>query len=76
MAFQCASGIDVILDGTNYAYWSHLMQIFLKEPKLWKYIASKIAQPDHKDSKYKEKESAVGKINSWIANSVIPSIGN
>ena len=34
------------------------------------------AQPDSKDSKYEEWESAVGKINSWIANSMIPSIGN
>ena len=49
---------------------------FSERTELWKYIASKIAQPDPKDSKYEENESAVAKINSWIANSVIPSIGN
>lgn len=48
----------------------------MKGQKLWKYVVSTIAQPDSKDSKYEEWEPAVGKINSWIANSVIPSIGN
>lgn len=32
--------------------------------------------PDIRDQKYEEWESSVGKINSWIANSVTPSIGN
>ena len=71
-----ANGITVILDRTNCAYWSHLMQKILKGQKLWKYIVSTIAQLDSKDSKYEEWDYAVGKINPWIANSVIPSIGN
>lgn len=32
--------------------------------------------PYKKDTKYEEWELAMGKVNSWIANSVIPSIGN
>eukprot|EP00268_Persea_americana_P061956 TRINITY_DN7898_c1_g1_i12.p1 TRINITY_DN7898_c1_g1~~TRINITY_DN7898_c1_g1_i12.p1 ORF type:complete len:419 (+),score=52.49 TRINITY_DN7898_c1_g1_i12:979-2235(+) len=76
MSTERTSGITVILDGTNYAYWSHLMQNFLKGQKLWKYLVSKIDQPNPKNAKYEERESAIGKINSWIANSSIPSIGN
>lgn len=56
------NGITVILDGTNYAYWSHdLMQNFQKGQKLWKYVSSKISKPDKKDPKYEDWESAVGK---------------
>ena len=52
------------------------MQNFLKGQKLWKYIATQVTQPDSKDTKFEEWEASVGKINSWIANSVTPSIGN
>ena len=76
MASDRNIGITVILDGTNYSYWSHGMQNFLKGQKLWKQIDSKIDAPDTKDAKYEEWESSVGIINSWIANSVVPSIGN
>ena len=69
-------GITIKLDGTNYPYWSHLMQIFLKGQKLWKYVDQQIPPPDSKDDKFEEWEASVGKINSWIANSVTPSIGN
>ena len=69
------SGINVILDGTNYPCWSHLMQNFLKGQNLWKYIA-KIPPPDSKDTTFEEWEASVGKINSWISNLVAPWIGN
>lgn len=46
----------------------------LKGKKLWIYVASEIDLHDAKDTKYEEWESDVGKINSWIANSVIPSL--
>ena len=52
------------------------MQNFLKGQKLWKYVTTKIPTPDDKDNTFEEWEASVGKINSWIANSVIPSIGN
>lgn len=29
MIFDRNTGINIILDGTKYAYWSHLMQNFL-----------------------------------------------
>ena len=70
------TGINVILDGSNYPYWSHLMQNFLKCQKLWKYIDQRIPPPDNKDAKFEEWEASIGKINSWIANLVTPSIGN
>lgn len=28
--------ITIILDGTNYAYWSHTMKNYLKGQKMWK----------------------------------------
>lgn len=54
----------------------HLMQNFLNGQKLWKYIAKKIPIPAIKDTTFEEWEASVGKINSWIANLVAPSIGN
>ena len=69
-------GINVIIDGTNYPYWSHLMQNFLKEQKLWKYIAKKIPTLHSKDTTFEEWEASMGKINSWIANAIALSIGN
>ena len=52
------------------------MQNFLKGQKLGKYVAQQIPTPDSKDATFEEWEASVGKINSWIANSVTPSIGN
>lgn len=53
----------------------HICIIIIKGQKLWKYVAGKIDPPDAKDANYEEWELAVGKTNSWIANSVT-SIGN
>lgn len=36
MDFDFDNEINIILDGTNYAYWSHLMQNFLKGKNLCK----------------------------------------
>lgn len=52
------------------------MHNLLKGQKLWKYVSAKLTAPDIRDQKYEEWESSVGKINSWNANSVTPSIGN
>lgn len=64
MASDRNNGITVVLDGTNYYDWSHLIQNFLKGQKLWKYVASKINPLDTKDTKYEEWDSDLGKINS------------
>ena len=52
------------------------MQNFFKGQRLWKYVAKQITTPNSKDATFEEWEASVGKINSWIANSVNPSIGN
>ena len=48
------TGITVILNGSNYPYWSHLMQNFLKGQKLWEYIHQQIPPPDRTDAKFEE----------------------
>lgn len=36
MASNRNDGINVVMDGINYSYQSHLMHNFLKGQKLWK----------------------------------------
>lgn len=39
MSFDRNTGITIILDEANYAYWSHMMENYLKGQKLWKYVS-------------------------------------
>lgn len=61
----------VRLDGTNYAYWSHVVCNHLKGLKLSKYIT----HVTETDSEFEEYDADIVKINSWIANTMDPSIG-
>lgn len=63
---------SIRLDGKNYAYWAHLMIFFLEVQTLWQIVSSNIEKPIAMEGNW---ESNIGKINSWLANFVDPSIG-
>lgn len=63
--------LTIRLDGTDYAYSSHVMHNHLKGLQLWKYITH-VAETD---SKFEEYNADISKINSWIANTMDLAIG-
>lgn len=69
-------GLTVQLDGTNYTYWSDVMHNHLKGLKFWKYISGKVTGPAENDSKFEAYDAGIGIINSWIANTIDPTIVN
>lgn len=52
-----------------------MMRNHLKGLKLWQYITGPVNAAAKIDAKYEEYELDIQKINSWIANSVDPTIG-
>lgn len=52
-----------------------MMRNHLKGLKLWKNITGPANALAEIDAKYEEYELDISKINSWIANSVDPTIG-
>ena len=74
--------ISVQLNGTNYSYWSYVMQNFLRGKSLWSYVCDKDTTTKPADAKTTESKTAMevwevnnSKIITWINNSVTHSIG-
>ena len=55
--------IKVILDGTNFYFWSSQMTIYLKEKMLWKYVTGKRTRPVRAANDFEEKYSE--KLEKW-----------
>lgn len=55
MASEHHYGINIVLDGTNYSGWSHLMLNLLKGKQLWKYVAMQRIQNMKNGNQKKEK---------------------
>lgn len=63
---------SIRLDGKNYAYWAHLMKNFFDSADT---LANCFQQYRETHSHGRKMGIQVGKINSWLANFVDPTIG-
>jgi hypothetical protein len=74
--------IKVVLDGSNYSFWSQQMSSFLKGRKLWRYITGDKTKPTLHDnesadafaSRLDDWDSDNHKIITWVSNTVSSSI--
>ena len=55
--------IKIILDGTNFYFWSSPMTIYLKEKMLWKYIIGERTRPIRAANDSEEKY--LKKLEKW-----------
>ena len=63
---ESSQPVKVILDGTNYLFWSQQMISFLKERKLWRYVTGDIPQPTRKADETDEAFAA--RLDDWDSN--------
>lgn len=72
-----AAPIGIKLDGTNYALWSQVVEMYISGKDKLGYINGDIPQPPHTDPSFRKWRTDNAIVKGWLINSMEPSlIGN
>ena len=69
-----ATQIGIKLDGTNYALWSQIAEMFISRKDKLGYINGYLPQPELNDPSFKRYRTKNSVVKGWLIGSMNPSL--
>jgi len=69
-----ATQIGIKLDGTNYALWSQIVEMFISGKDKLKYINDDLPQPEPNDPLFRRWRTENSIVKGWLIGSMNPSL--
>ena len=71
-----AAQIDIKLDGTNYALWSQVVEMYISGKDKLGYINGDFLQPEPTDPTFRRWQTENAIVKGWLINSMDPALIN